>query len=472
MSNRPHRPRGPRSGLLGVVGVAMALTASVLGSPVASASVPVGSGTAHPSYAARGHAKVIKVKVNRHLFGVHDYNWNSLHRPGTGAIRLWDSGTQWRDLFPNPATPNWSRLDAAVAQAHADGTEVTLVLGLTPAWAAPDPANPLYPTMMPDPTLYKNYVAAVMSRYSPANLGYRGIAAYQVWNEANITTFWNGTYDQLGQLVKGVYDVRNAVDPGAKIIAPAMVTRLKYQQAGVRKFYATKVQGVPVWKYVDAISLNLYPLDSYSGRPGTPEDSMSLLNGVRAILAKDKVPARLPIWNTEVNYGMKTGPLGGHSAVPISSDLQVAYLMRTYILNAAEGVKRVDWYAYDMGDLSADVGGQPLGNTLLTDPSNRAAGTLTPAGVAFTRVQKWIRGTLVGTSTKRPCATDSHGTYTCVVKYARGIGRIYWNPYRSARVRLVPSATKRVNEYGSATRARGGQRMKVSYQPVLVRSRR
>jgi hypothetical protein len=309
-----------------------------------------------------------------------------------------------------------------------------------------------------------------MSRYKNFH-GYRGIAAYQVWNEANITTFWSGSYAQLGQLVKTVYDVRKAVDPGAEVVGPAMVTRLGYQQAGIKKFYATKVAGKPVWKYLDAISLNLYPLDTYGARAGTPEDSMSLLAQVKGLLAKDRVPSTIPIWNTEINYGMRTGPLGGTSAAPIPDALQVAYLMRTYLLNAAQGIGRVDWYAYDMGNQPADRGGLPLGNTLLTDSANRAAGILTPAGLAFTRVQQWMKGTLIGTTKARPCAADKHGTYTCVVRYSRkSFGRIYWNPFGTGKVRLVASAKHAYNEYGVGHAVKGGSKLKVTYAPVLVRS--
>ena len=51
-------------------------------------------------------------------------------RRGTGSIRLWDAGTQWARHLPDRRTaPNWTRLDAVVAEAHANGTEVTLVLG-------------------------------------------------------------------------------------------------------------------------------------------------------------------------------------------------------------------------------------------------------------------------------------------------------------------------------------------------------
>jgi polysaccharide biosynthesis protein PslG len=372
-------------------------------------------------------------------------------------------------VFKTMDHPDWTRLDDAVTAAHANGTEVTLVLGLSPSYAAATPTAP------PDLALYKAYVHAVMDHYSPASWGYRGIANYQVWNEANIATFWTGSYTQLAQLVRAAHSVRNAVDPGARIVAPAMVTRLSYQRTGLKKFYATKIGGVPVWKYVDAVSLNLYPVDTYSdshgtNRPGTPEDSMALLRQVKAILAKDGVPKSLPIWDTEINYGLHTGATGGTSAAPISDQLQVAYVMRTFLLNAAQGVKRVDWYAYDMGNLPPTAGGAPLGNTLLTDPSDRQAGTLTPAGYAFTRVQSWMKGTLVGTATKRPCSANASGTYTCVIQYGTGMGRVYWNPWRSATVTLVPSARQKVSESGTTTKVSGGTKLKVGYQPVLVRS--
>jgi hypothetical protein len=196
---------------------------------------------------------------------------------------------------------------------------------------------------------------------------------------------------------------------------------------------------------------------------------MALLATVRGLLAKDHVPPSMPIWNTEINYGLQWGSNGGKPAVPISDSRQVAYVMRTFLLNAAAGVKRVDWYAYDMSE-RGDLG--PIGNTLLTDPVDRAAGTLLPAGLAFFRVQSWMRGTLVGTTTKRPCIRDKSGTYTCLIRYATGAGRVYWNPSRSAKVRLVATATKKVDEYGVSSRVKGGATLKVDYRPVLVKSKK
>jgi hypothetical protein len=446
------------------VAAALAGALVLLASPTASATLPQAQDQAHH----RRH--VITVKVDPRLFGVHDAHLTSLNRTSTGSIRLWDTGTKWSDLEPTEGHWSWGRLDTIVKRAHANGTEVTLVLGLSPSYAAPRPTD------APNVTKYQTYLRTVMERYSPAHWGYRGIAAYQVWNEANIETFWTGTVSQIAQLTKAAYDVRNQVDRGALIVAPAMVTRLKYEQKGISRFYRATVPstGRPVWKYVDAISLNLYPTDQVTTSSGrtraaTPEDAITLLNTVRGRLARADVPASIPIWDTEINYGMRTGTMAGKPATKISSGRQTAYLMRTFLLNAAQGLKRVDWYAYDMGELT---NGGTLGNTLLTDPRNQSAGTRTPAGLAFTRIRAWMRGTLVGTATHRPCLTDRRGTYTCKIRYAHGVGRVYWNPYRTAKVRLVRSAHRLVNEYGARSRVDGGQKLRVTYRPVLVKSRR
>ncbi|WP_151083192.1 beta-galactosidase [Nocardioides cynanchi] len=462
------RRRAPLVGALALSLVA-AVSAAVGTVEAASANLPT------PHSASRGPAgaaktRPIKVRVDHRLFGVHDANLTSLSRPTTGSIRLWDAGVTWQAMQPHPGQIDFSRLDTIVADAWANHTEVTLVTAMTPTWAAAPENTFTDGTEAPNPDDFAAYVGAVMDRYKNYDgSGRPGIANYQVWNEANIGTFWNGTPQQMADLVKTEYDVRAAHDPSVKLIGPAQVSRLSYQRIWTRDFYRLSATGgLPVWKYLDAISLNLYPVETYptsSGgtRFGTPEDSMALLASVRAYLAKDGVPASMPIWNTEVNYGMGRGT----ASVPISDAAQIANVMRTYLLNAAQGVGRVEWYAYDMGQLPS---GGTLGNTLLTDPSNRAAGLLTPAGASLARIESWMNGTLVGTATQRPCATDTKGTYTCVIRYATGVGRVYWNPYRQANVRLVTSARKRVDEFGAVTSVKGGQKLRVGYMPVLVRS--
>ncbi|MGH8939094.1 MAG: GH39 family glycosyl hydrolase, partial [Actinomycetes bacterium] len=335
------------------------------------------------------------------------------------------------------------------------------VLGMTPSFYASSP------TAMPtDLGAWYRYVTAVVQRYRSWN-GKRGIAAYQVWNEANVTNFWTGTTLDMAKLTQATRNAVKAQDKGAIVVGPAFAARIGEQIRGITRFAFARVDGVPAWKFADVLSLNLYPLDRYGTRVGTPEKSMELLAQARKLLGFGGVPASMPIWNTEVNYGMRTGSYGGTKASPIAAERQAAYVIRTYLLNASRKVKRVHWYSWNMGYLPS---GGTLGNTLLTSPSD---GAPTLAGKAFALVRGWmLGGTLVGASRSAlPCAQDRKGTFTCVIKYSRGVKRVYWNPTKRVKVRTVKSATFMVGVYGKRKAIRGGSAKYVDYRPVMVRSK-
>lgn len=425
--------------------------AAVLTAVLATALLP-----ASPAAAAN-------VRVDRRLFGVHDSGLASLSTGAVGSLRLWDAGVSWRDIETSPGVYDFSRLDAIVQAANARNVEVTLVLGMTPTFYASSSTS-----MPSDLSAWDRYVRALVSHYSAGNWGgRRGIAAYQVWNEANVKNFWTGSPMQMAQLTKATWNAVKAVDKGALVVGPAFAARIAEQTRGIGLFYYTKVNGVAVWRFMDAISLNLYPLDRYGSKPGTPETSMTLLANARQQMRLRGVPASKPIWNTEVNYGMRTGTYGGTRAATIPAERQAAYVIRTYLLNAARGVKRVHWYSYNMSYLPS---GGTLGNTLLTSPSD---GTQTLAGKAVALVRGWmLGGTLVGpTRATLPCTKDAAGTYTCVIKYSGGVKRVYWNPTKRVKVRTAKNATFMVGVYGKRTSIKGGSVKTVDYRPLMVRSK-
>ena len=92
--------------------------------------------------------------------------------------------------------------------------------------------------------------------------------------------------------------------------------------------------------------------------------------------------------------------------------------------------------------------GGTLGNTLLTSPADRATPTL--AGKSVGLVRGWLlSGKLIGASKSAlPCGKDSKGTYTCVIKYSRGVKRVYWNPTKKATVTAAKGATYKVGVAG------------------------
>lgn len=408
--------------------------------------------------AGPGHA----IRVPPAYFGIHDGSQQAYGRIPFGSLRLWDAGVTWQAVETSPGVYDWDRLDSLVGAAQAHGVEVTLVLAMTPLFYR-DAAN-LPPRRL---SHFRDYVRAVMTRYRDFN-GRRGIAAYQVWNEANVPTFWTGTPGQLASLTRIVHQVRAQVDPGATVVAPSFAMRLKGQTRWFAKYQAQQVAGKPVWRFYDANSLSLYPMATYGERAGGPEDAMVLLDSARHQLVQAGVPADMPVWASEINYGLVSGAPGESPAAPIPVRGQVANVIRTYLLGAAHGLARMFWYRYDWNSLSPEVGGGTLGNTLLATPG--APDEVTPAGHALDTVKGWLRGRLVGLHGQPPCATNKQGTYQCVVRYPSGVRRIYWNPVRRVRVPLANGATYLHTAVGSTRAVGSTSAIRVGYEPVMVQS--
>jgi hypothetical protein len=404
-------------------------------------------------------ASAATIQVPRQFFGMHDGSMQSYSHLHVGALRLWDAGVTWRDIETSPGVYDWSRLDALVTAAQSHGTEVTLVLGQTPAFYSSDKTRP-----PADLATFRGFANAVMSRYRDFN-GARGIACYEVWNEGNDHNSWTGTPHQLALLTRVVARTRRLVDPDAVVVAPSFAVRRPSQRREMASYQAQRVAGRPVWRYYDSNAVSLYPLARYDDRIGGPEDSMRLLRRVRGVLAAVGVPTHKPVWATEINYGLTGRPT---AATPISERQQVANVMRTYLLSAARGLARVFWYRYDWNTIS---GGGTLGNTLLSVPGS--PGDTTAAGLALDTTEHWLHGALVGTDGHRPCHRDRRATYRCVVRHRDGVRTIIWNPRRTVTVPMPNGARYRQRGDGArVTLSPSVRTLRVSYLPVMVESRR
>jgi hypothetical protein len=243
-----------------------------------------------------------------------------------------------------------------------------------------------------------------------------------------------------------------------------MVTRLDYQLKGLSQYFKQRVGGKAVWRCMDAIALSLYPLPTFGKRIGVPEDAIKQLNVVKRRLHRAGVPKSKAIWNTEVNYGLTSGKNAGKPATKISQARQASNVVRTYLLNAAAGVKRVFWYRYDMSNIPG--GGGTLGNTLLSVPGS----PITPTAIAgvYVRAQQWMHGKLLGRPGHRPCAKDKHGTYECVVKDSSGKRYVYWNPFRTAKVKLPKGVHDLEGVLGATSSVTPRSTLKVGYKPVMI----
>jgi hypothetical protein len=254
-----------------------------------------------------------------------------------GAIRLWDTSTSWADIEKSPGAYNWAALDQAIAVAQGFGKkDIMLVLGGTPAWASDDPSpNALpYPGAagMPlNPSRWDEWVTQVATRYKGR------ITSYQVWNEANLSTFSTMTPAEMADLTKRAYDIIKSIDPQALVVAPSTGTRLT---SAFTKFYPAflaelKARGWPV----DVFTAHTYPSSL-----GTPTDRVALIRQWIQALRKAGAPDR-PLWDTEVNYGL-AGPGAANPHQDITGAQAASWTARTYLDSLRLGISRAYWYAW------------------------------------------------------------------------------------------------------------------------------
>jgi hypothetical protein len=390
---------------------------------------PTTSASASPSRSA---------EVRSTFFGSHDHDPIGSWPDGpVGSLRAWDAGVTWREIEVAPGTFDFSKLDAMVDAAEQHDSDVLLVLGQTPAFHALDPtAESFYgegASSPPELSAWKKYVRTVAERYAGRPV------VLQVWNEANVTGFWSGTPQQMAELTKATHDVVQDVRPRPTLVAPALVTRLTGQRAWIDEFYATSVDGTPVADFVDDVSLQLYP-----DAEGTPETSMTLLAAMRTVLAAHDV--QKPIWNTEINYG-----LTGTEVKPAGTRQQQSNVLRTYILNAANGIERVYWYGWDQ---------QSIVDTLLVEPDQV---TLTPAGKAYRIAHRWLIGATVS-----GCTEGEGGTWACTLDRPDGTSHVYWNT-EATRTVPVPDGATQSQVLGRAPQpVQPGSTIEVGLLPVMV----
>ena len=167
------------------------------------------------------------------------------------------------------------------------------------------------------------------------------IDAYELWNEANLRTFWVGTPQQLAQMAKIANEIIQAKDPSALVLAPSVTTRLTSSSENFLRAFvpALVAEGMPVKGW----SIHSYP-DGDSD-PGERVRDVRYYQAVMAdLLAKTPAALTLPLWDTEVNYGVK-----GPANIPgrAFSEAEGAALMRsTFADSQALGIDATFWYMY------------------------------------------------------------------------------------------------------------------------------
>lgn len=347
-----------------------------------SSSEPTAASSARPATSAP--TPLPATITGLHVAGVQDGAWPDANVP-FGSLRLWDSGTGWGQIETTRGRYDWAQLDEALATAEANGmTDVLLVLGTTPAWNArritasdyPAPGSASAPR---DLDAWDAYVEAVATRYVGR------ISAYQIWNEASLSMFWDGTPAQMAELTERAHRIITRIDPAATVVAASTTVRLSgaFDRFFPRYLAALAERGWPI----DAFSAHLYPAsrDDTDARAAFIEQVTDALDAAGA--------PDLPIWDTELNYGL-AGPGADNPRQTIRGSRARDWVVQTTMDSLALGISRTYWYIWTPEPY-------PLLGMQLTDDSGAVAG--------LRIVDQWLVGGELGS------CTPSSGVTMCDV---------------------------------------------------------
>jgi hypothetical protein len=354
---------------------ALALSACGGGS---SDTAPAAEETAAAAPAADPNA-IKPTLVGMHIEGVEGGAWASAP---FGALRLWDNGTGWSQIELAKGDFRWDNLEGALTNAESKGmTDILYVLGTTPEWAAtkvndsdyPQPGAASAPANLDD---WDAWVMAVVETFGDR------INAYQIWNEANLKNFYNGTPKQMAEMTKRAYDIIKANDPDALVVSASPSTRLASAFDRFFPEYLAELKALD-WP-IDVVAIHTYPDGA-----GDPAARGALIAKAQAALSAAGAPD-LPLWDTELNYG-----LAGPGEIPrseITGPRAAGFVVRTYIDDLRYGIDRSYWYIWTLREYDL------LGIQVYSG---------TDAEQGFFAIDNWVTGASFGG------CTENAGAVTC-----------------------------------------------------------
>lgn len=372
------------------------------------------------------------------------------------TIRLWDSGTTWRDLQPQRGANGWNFkvLDAWVAAANARGDEVVLTLGQTPIWASAgcDASDPNAVTCKPaiagcgvpaqgpgaasppaDLEDWKTYVRTLATRYDGGAHG--RIRWWEIWNEPGDCTFYDGTQARLAELTVAAAAELKKVDPTHRVISPGFAlfpggadpSNYSDAFAVVDEFLAALGSNRTA---IDVLGVHVYA--------NQPEAAASVLATARARAKAFR--ADLAFWETE----------GASAALVPTDEGRAAILARRFLVDLVSGPERFVWYVWGpegivCPDPDADLTLKCVGTVDVSTPDMAPDA----AGRALGVLESWLIGRRVTGAT-----IDRNGTWRVLLRTPAGErSAVVWNPAATKKTTLPYglSVTQRVSLAGEVT---------------------
>jgi polysaccharide biosynthesis protein PslG len=354
-----------------------------------------------------------------------------------GELRLWDAGVAWREVNPKEARVyDWSKLDEMLDFAEAHQLPVLYTFGHTPTWALggffggsiDHGKKKVAPPAHVDWSIFDNFVADIV-RHAKGRIKY-----WDVWNEPDGELFFNGTMADVATMAKHVRDVVKAIDPDAVVVGPSVQGWGSPVFPRLGEFLAAGGAA-----YVDEVAFHGRLNPNFNGGNKYPENIFTLVEGLRAQLAKSRDDDGKLLYDTECGWAPNqvTDPIE-----------QANYVARQYLCRWSLGIRKNSWYSM----ISKNWGS-------LWSPTDG----LRPAGVAYGQVYQWM----VGATMTQPVVLTKDQTWTVCFSRPGGYESLaIWNT--GATTTYTPDA--KYKQYrdliGKVTRITGA--VTIGAAPILL----
>lgn len=332
----------------------------------------------------------------------------------------------WNEI--QPTGPNdWNTLhvhEEWLAEARAQGRQVTGLLKNTPTWATDGEAasgvpRGLYLPIDDPGNLWANYTRRVASYYSA-----HGVHNWIVWNEPDIAPDvygheFSGSMADYYQLVKVAYLSIKQVDPNAKIHLGGMTYWHDPSWLGrFLQIVAADPDAAANNYYFDIISLHIY---------FRPETIPQIVGNAFAAQQQAGIPLK-PVWINETNARPSTDPEWPVQVQAFELDLeqQAWYIVQAFSLGFYSGAGRIS--VYKLIDVNIAPGDESWGLIRPYDFSKR------PAFFAYQNTIKYLAGFTY------PVQREQGGNYT-IVRFDRpqDTTRVLWARTASSVTLNVPA---------------------------------
>jgi hypothetical protein len=408
-----------------------------------SFSVQVADSSSPPQTASAPFAINVQAtgvqRIKAQFFGMHINRRNATFPMPTipfGAYRTIDSyRTLWNGIETAPGVYDFTTIDSRVADSQAAGVDVLYTIYGTPTFHSSNPTDAGCGVGMgaceppSDVNADGSGTDASLIAFLTALVNHVGgqIQYYEVWNEANITSEYNGTWPQLVRMAQDARATILSINPNAKILSPSFA-ELTYNSAAAKEaaYLATSVNGSTGSQAADIINFHGYVVTPALPLP-IPEYEVVNLNHLLPLLSAPDLAK--PLWDTEWGPGIGLN----------DPDLNSSFIARHLLIEASQGVVRsyyYDWNPRDQRALWSD--------TLvacLNGGTTNASGFLCDTGAAFQRVEGW----LMGNTSMQPCAgplPPATGVWTCSLLLPDGKQRLaVWDSSKTCSAAVCTTST-------------------------------